>query len=79
MIALHGQLSCSIRIPACVWFPARVWILAKDKSNSIARTATLRDQRGEALLIEAKNTWIRHFSRRPEICDFLLVSLGNLL
>lgn len=55
MIALHGQLSCSIRIPACVWFPARVWILAKDKSNSIARTATLRDQRDKVLFIDAKN------------------------
>ncbi len=48
MIALPGQLFYSTQIPACLW------VLAKDKSNGIARDAKLRDRRGEILFIDAR-------------------------
>lgn len=48
MVALPGQLFFGTQIPACLW------ILAKDKSNGIAKEAKLRDRRGEVLLIDAR-------------------------
>lgn len=48
MVALPGQLFYGTQIPACLW------ILAKDKSNGIAKDATLRDRRGEVLFIDAR-------------------------
>ncbi len=48
MIALPGQLFYGTQIPACIW------ILAKDKSNGIAKDAKLRDRRGEVLFIDAR-------------------------
>ena len=47
MVALPGQLFFGTQIPACLW------ILAKDKSNGIARDERLRDRRGEVLFIDA--------------------------
>ncbi|PTM60087.1 type I restriction-modification system subunit M [Phreatobacter oligotrophus] len=48
MVALPGQLFYSTQIPVCLWF------LARDKSNGIARSAKLRDRRGEVLFIDAR-------------------------
>lgn len=48
MVALPGQLFYGTQIPACLW------ILAKDKSNGIAKDASLRDRRGEVLFIDAR-------------------------
>lgn len=48
MVALPGQLFYGTQIPACIW------ILAKDKSNGIAKDAKLRDRRGEVLFIDAR-------------------------
>ncbi|MBT2131006.1 type I restriction-modification system subunit M [Aliiroseovarius lamellibrachiae] len=48
MVALPGQLFYGTQIPACLW------ILAKDKSNGIAKDAKLRDRRGEVLFIDAR-------------------------
>ncbi len=48
IVALPGQLFYGTQIPACIW------ILAKDKSNGIARDARLRDRRGEVLFIDAR-------------------------
>jgi type I restriction enzyme M protein len=48
MVALPGQLFYGTQIPACLW------IMAKDKSNGIARDVTLRDRRGEVLFIDAR-------------------------
>ncbi|MFC0161755.1 DNA methyltransferase [Mameliella alba] len=48
MIALPGQLFYGTQIPACIW------ILAKDRSNGIAKDAKLRDRRGEVLFIDAR-------------------------
>lgn len=48
MVALPGQLFYGTQIPACLW------ILAKDKSNGIAKDARLRDRRGEVLFIDAR-------------------------
>ncbi|MAU44485.1 MAG: DNA methyltransferase [Yangia sp.] len=48
MVALPGQLFYGTQIPACLW------IMAKDKSNGIAKEAKLRDRRGEVLFIDAR-------------------------
>ena len=48
MIALPGQLFYGTQIPACIW------ILAKDKSNGVAKDSKLRDRRGEVLFIDAR-------------------------
>jgi type I restriction enzyme M protein len=48
MVALPGQLFYGTQIPACLW------IMAKDKSNGIARDTKLRDRRGEVLFIDAR-------------------------
>lgn len=48
MVALPGQLFYGTQIPACLW------ILAKDKSNGVARDVKLRDRRGEVLFIDAR-------------------------
>ncbi|MGX9853905.1 N-6 DNA methylase [Limimaricola variabilis] len=48
MVALPGQLFYGTQIPACIW------ILAKDKSNGIAKSAKLRNRRGEVLFIDAR-------------------------
>jgi type I restriction enzyme M protein len=48
MVALPGQLFYGTQIPACIW------ILAKDKSNGIAKDAKLRDRRGEMLFVDAR-------------------------
>jgi type I restriction enzyme M protein len=48
MVALPGQLFYGTQIPACLW------IMAKDKSNGIAKDAKLRDRRGEVLFIDAR-------------------------
>ena len=48
MVALPGQLFYGTQIPACLW------ILAKDKSNGVAKDATLRDRRGEVLFIDGR-------------------------
>lgn len=48
MVALPGQLFYGTQIPACLW------ILAKDKSNGVAKNANLRDRRGEVLFIDAR-------------------------
>lgn len=48
VIALPGQLFYGTQIPACIW------ILAKDKSNGIAKDSKLRDRRGEVLFIDAR-------------------------
>jgi len=43
MVALSGQLFYGTQIPACLW------ILAKDKSNGIAKDAKLRERLHNAL------------------------------
>ena len=48
VVALPGQLFYGTQIPACIW------ILARDKSNGIAKDAKLRDRRGEVLMIDAR-------------------------
>jgi type I restriction enzyme M protein len=48
MVALPGQLFYGTQIPACLW------ILARDKSNGVAKDAKLRDRRGEVLFIDAR-------------------------
>ena len=48
MVALPGQLFYGTQIPACLW------ILARDKSNGVAKNAKLRDRRGEVLFIDAR-------------------------
>ncbi|MGR3628803.1 MAG: N-6 DNA methylase [Sulfitobacter sp.] len=48
MVSLPGQLFYGTQIPACLW------IMAKDKSNGIAKDAKLRDRRGEVLFIDAR-------------------------
>lgn len=48
IVALPGQLFYGTQIPACLW------ILAKDKSNGVAKDAKLRDRRGEVLFIDAR-------------------------
>ena len=48
MVALPGQLFFGTQIPACLW------ILARDKSNGVAKDAKLRDRRGEVLFIDAR-------------------------
>jgi len=48
MVALPGQLFFGTQIPACLW------ILAKDKSNGVAKDAKLRDRRGAVLFIDAR-------------------------
>ena len=48
MVALPGQLFYGTQIPACLW------ILAKDKSNGIAKDEKLRNRRGEVLFIDAR-------------------------
>ena len=48
IVALPGQLFYGTQIPACIW------ILAKDKSNGIAKDAKLRDRRGEVLFLDAR-------------------------
>ena len=48
IVALPGQLFYGTQIPACLW------ILAKDKSNGVARDARLRDHCGEVLFIDAR-------------------------
>jgi type I restriction enzyme M protein len=48
LVALPGQLFFGTQIPACLW------ILAKDKSNGIARDQRLRDRRGEVLFLDAR-------------------------
>jgi type I restriction enzyme M protein len=48
LVALPGQLFHGTQIPACLW------ILARDKSNGIARDQRLRDRRGEVLFIDAR-------------------------
>ena len=48
MVALPGQLFYGTQIPACLW------ILAKDKSNGIAKDVRLRDRCGEVLFIDAR-------------------------
>lgn len=63
MIALPGQLFYSTQIPACLWF------LAKDRSNGIARDATLRDRRGEILFIDARKLGVMVDRTRREFAD----------
>ncbi len=48
MVALPGQLFYDTQIPAYLW------ILAKDKSNGVAKGAKLRDRRGEVMFIDAR-------------------------
>ncbi|MEM9798246.1 MAG: class I SAM-dependent DNA methyltransferase [Pseudomonadota bacterium] len=48
VVALPGQLFYGTQIPACIW------ILARDKSNGVAKDAKLRDRRGEVLMIDAR-------------------------
>ena len=48
MVALPGQLFYGTQIPACLW------ILAKDKSNGVAKDVRLRDRCGELLFIDAR-------------------------
>ena len=48
MVALPGQLFYGTQIPACLW------ILAKDKSNGIAKDVRLRDRCGEVLFSDAR-------------------------
>lgn len=48
MVALPAQLFYGTPIPACLW------IMAKDKSNGIAKEAKLRDRRDEVLFIDAR-------------------------
>lgn len=48
MVALPGQLFYGTQIPACLW------ILARDKSNGVAKKQTLRDRRGEVLFLDAR-------------------------
>ncbi|MEN2987617.1 class I SAM-dependent DNA methyltransferase [Tistrella sp. BH-R2-4] len=63
MIALPGQLFYSTQIPVCLWF------LARDKSNGIARNATLRDRRGEILFIDARKLGHMVDRTRKEFSD----------
>ena len=48
VISLPSQLFYGTGVPACIW------ILARDKSNGIAKDARLRDRRGEVLMINAR-------------------------
>ena len=48
IVALPGQLFYGTQIPASLW------VLAKDKSNGVAKDAELRDRRGEVLSIDAR-------------------------
>ena len=48
VVALPGQLFYGTQIPACIW------ILARDKSNGVAKDAKLRNRRGEMLMIDAR-------------------------
>ena len=63
MVALPGQLFYSTQIPVCLWF------LARDKSNGIARNATLRDRRGEILFIDARKLGHMVDRTRKEFSD----------
>ena len=63
MIALPGQLFYGTQIPACIW------ILAKDKSNGVAKDAKLRDRRGEVLFLDARKmgALVRGSRRQKEL------------
>ena len=65
MVALPGQLFYGTQIPACLW------ILAKDKSNGIAMSETLRDRRGEVLFIDARKmgTLVLGSRKQKELSD----------
>jgi type I restriction enzyme M protein len=63
MIALPGQLFYSTQIPVCLWF------LARDKSNGVARSAKLRDRRGEILFIDARKLGYMVDRTRKEFSD----------
>ena len=63
MVALPGQLFYSTQIPVCLWF------LARDKSNGIARSAKLRDRRGEILFIDARKLGHMVDRTRKEFSD----------
>lgn len=50
MVALPGQLFTNTQIPACIWF------LTKNKgARTAASSRKLRDRKGEALFIDARN------------------------
>jgi type I restriction enzyme M protein len=63
MVALPGQLFYSTQIPVCLWF------LARDKSNGVARSAKLRDRRGEVLFIDARKLGHMVDRTRKELSD----------
>ncbi|MES2666902.1 MAG: class I SAM-dependent DNA methyltransferase [Pseudomonadota bacterium] len=65
MVALPGQLFYGTQIPACLW------IMAKDKSNGIAKSAKLRDRRGEVLFIDARKmgTLVAGSRKQKELSD----------
>jgi type I restriction enzyme M protein len=63
MVALPGQLFYSTQIPVCLWF------LARDRSNGVARNATLRDRRGEILFIDARKLGHMVDRTRKELSD----------
>ena len=63
MVALPGQLFYSTQIPVCLW------VLARDKSNGIARNAKLRDRRGEVLFIDARKLGNMVDRTRKEFSD----------
>lgn len=63
MVALPGQLFYSTQIPVCLWF------LARDKSNGVARNATLRDRRNEILFIDARKLGHMVDRTRKEFSD----------
>jgi type I restriction enzyme M protein len=63
MVALPGQLFYSTQIPVCLWF------LARDRSNGIARNATLRDRREEILFVDARKLGHMVDRTRKEFSD----------
>lgn len=65
MVALPGQLFYGTQIPACLW------ILAKDKSNGIAKDKKLRDRRGEVLFIDARKmgALVPGSRKQKELCE----------
>lgn len=71
MIALPGQLFYSTQIPACLWF------FARDKTNSIARNAKLRDMRGEVLFIDARKLGHLADRTRREFSDVDIAQIAD--
>lgn len=71
MVALPGQLFYSTQIPVCLWF------LARNKSNGIARKASLRDRRDEILFIDARKLGYMVDRTRKELSEADIARIGQ--